>query len=224
MNKSIVTVISVIGIIAVLMAFGYWRNQVRLAKKEVVPTEKKIFCTTFPVYLFTKAVTGDVDRHVELLLPPNLGCPHDYSLTPGDLNKLRGNGDILVKNGLQLDDVICHAALRANYSLQIVDSGNNITDLIPSANNGDEYADEHDEGCTCGGTHTHGSNNPHLFGSPFQAIRMVRNIGEQLQMLDPVNADAYRKNMEAYQAELEKLCETEHCRNFICENNTVEQL
>ncbi len=222
MNKTKMIVIGIAGIIVILLMLGYWKNQNRLALQSEENADNKIFCTTFPVFLFTRAVCKDVDRQVELLLPPDLGCPHDYALTPGDLRRLSGKNDILIKNGLQLDDVICNAALRANYSLRIVDSSYQIPDLLaekeactdPDHDHGgkkpaEECADisaAHGEECKHH-EHDHKGINPHLFASPFQAIRMVRNIGEQLMLLDPENAAAYRQNMEAYIGELEKLCQ-----------------
>ena len=225
-------------LIAALMALGLWMN-FRRARISSDGRNPVIYCTTFPVYLFT--------REVRLLLPPDLGCPHDYALTPGDLMKLSGDGDILVKNGLQLDDVICEGARRANPSLRIVDSSRGITDLIPededdvsSGEHGEEKAADHDDHDHdhahaehddhdhdhahaehddhadhddhdhdhghAGHVHHHAGGNPHLFGSPFQAIGMVRNIAEQLSELDPANEAVYRSNAEAYCKELAGLC------------------
>ena len=51
---------------------------------------RKILCTTYPVFLFVREVAAGGPVRPELLLPPDAGCPHDYSLTPGDLMKLSG--------------------------------------------------------------------------------------------------------------------------------------
>ena len=67
--------------------------------------EKNILCTTFPIYLFTKNITKGVkDVKVSLLIPPGTGCPHDYTITPGDMRKLAVKNLILVMNGASLDD------------------------------------------------------------------------------------------------------------------------
>lgn len=58
-----------------------------------------ILCTVFPVYALAKDLTTGTSLKIELLLPPNLGCPHHYSLTPGDMEKVT-RAKILAINGL----------------------------------------------------------------------------------------------------------------------------
>lgn len=238
MNKKMVVAVLAIVAVAAVLAFGYWKNKQRIAQKSVEEEPCRIFCTTYPIYLFTKEVAEGTGRDVQLLLPPDLGCPHDYALTPGDLMKLDGKHDILVKNGLKLDDVICEAAHRANPDLVILDSSKGIENLLMDedevsldSDGGVEVHHEGEEVCTdpahhhevhhaeeglCedpshhhhhdGHVHDYSEGNPHLFGSPFQAVHLVRNIGEQLAEMDPVNAGTYRANAEKYCAELEALC------------------
>ena len=56
----------------------------------------QVFCTTFPVYLFTRNIMQGAPRQPELLLPANLGCPHDYAVTPQDLRKVSGGSPLLL--------------------------------------------------------------------------------------------------------------------------------
>ena len=49
----------------------------------------RVLATTYPVYLITRAVTqSSPDVQVDLLIPAQTGCPHDYALTPQDMRKL----------------------------------------------------------------------------------------------------------------------------------------
>ena len=46
----------------------------------------RVLATTYPVYLLTRAVAQtSPDVQVDLLIPAQTGCPHDYALTPKDM-------------------------------------------------------------------------------------------------------------------------------------------
>ena len=61
--------------------------------------EVRIVASTFPVYLFTRnIVNGAQGVVVESMLPASMGCPHDYVLTPGDMEKI-SRAKIFVANG-----------------------------------------------------------------------------------------------------------------------------
>jgi zinc transport system substrate-binding protein len=145
------------------------------------PAEKKDFrvlCTVFPMYVFTRNIVGSVPgTSVELMLPASLGCPHDYSLTPGDMEKIMG-ADVLVVNGMGLEAFLAKPALGANPRLKVIDASYGI----------DPIADSH-------GT------NPHVWVSLSDAFAQVRNIAFGLAELDPRNAAQYKKNGAAYAAE-----------------------
>jgi len=63
----------------------------------------RVLATTYPVYLLTRAVAqSSPDVQVDLLIPAQTGCPHDYALTPKDMQKL-SQARIVVINGLGLE-------------------------------------------------------------------------------------------------------------------------
>ena len=65
--------------------------------------QTRVLATTFPVYQIVRNITQNVpDVEVQLMLPAQAGCPHDYALTPQDMSKL-AQADILVLNGLGLE-------------------------------------------------------------------------------------------------------------------------
>ncbi|WP_165176050.1 metal ABC transporter substrate-binding protein [Desulfovibrio sp. ZJ369] len=155
------------------------------------PAELRVLATTFPVYLFTRNVAHSRPYvHVELLIPAPSGCPHDYSLTPRDMQKL-DQAQVLVINGLGLEDFL-GAPLQKNNSLRVIDSSAGIAPLSlpPGAQ-----------------AHGHGKDNnndvnPHLFASPQQAAAMTYTIANGLARIDPAGAAAYRAAAEAYAARL----------------------
>lgn len=64
--------------------------------------QTRVLATTFPVYQIVRNITQNVpDVEVQLMLPAQAGCPHDYALTPQDMSKL-AQADILVLNGSAL--------------------------------------------------------------------------------------------------------------------------
>lgn len=175
--------------------------------------ERPVYCTTFPVYLFTKNLTRDCKNiRVELIVPPGTGCPHDYVLTPADMRKLGTRNLILVRNGLGIDDFVLKPLAKMNSGAVVIDATQGLRTLEEKYfcscghDHGHEAkADEHKHAEKSGEHehgHSHGLRNPHLFASPVTAMGMVENIARGLEKADPANAALYRANAKAY---LEKL-------------------
>lgn len=164
-----------------------------------------VCCTTYPIYIFTMNIMEGVGKP-ELLIPPGLGCPHDYALTPKDMMKLTRKPMILVMNGLGLEDFLGTPVKKANPEAVIIDSSAGIEGILSDAEEKDEHGrHEHKADCDCG--HSHGEQNPHLFASPFMALKVVDNIAYGLKKSDPANAAVYEKNRAAYSEKLKKVCE-----------------
>jgi ABC-type Zn uptake system ZnuABC Zn-binding protein ZnuA len=89
-----------------------------------------VVCTTFPMYQITRNVTqGREGVTVALLLPPSLGCPHHYSLTPQDMQKI-ARADVLVVNGLGMEEFLGAPVKKANPQLRVVDSSAGIGGVL----------------------------------------------------------------------------------------------
>ena len=119
-----------------------------------------VLCTTFPLYQITRNITQNrASLHLELMLPAQLGCPHDYALTPQDMQKL-GRADALVINGLGLEEFMGAPLKKANAGIQVLDSSEGIKDLL---NYSSEEEAEHEHEATHEHHHHHHSGiNPHL--------------------------------------------------------------
>jgi ABC-type Zn uptake system ZnuABC Zn-binding protein ZnuA len=130
---------------------------------------------------------------VELMLSSDLGCPHDYVLTTEDRVKLE-QADVLVVNGLGLEDFLGDLPRKANPKVAVIDSSAGVPDLIPL------HEHEHKG-------HKHGGMNPHLFAGPRMAARLARNVAAELGRIDPGCAAAYNENARAYASRLEKLAD-----------------
>ncbi len=116
----------------------------------------KILAGTFPVYLFTRNVISGVQGvNVQLMLPSDMGCPHDYVLTPADMEKIRGS-DLFIANGLGLEEFLGDPLLRANPAIEVIDSSQGIEGVIRMSGHGHHHDHHpgHDSGHDHGPSHS----------------------------------------------------------------------
>lgn len=145
----------------------------------------RVLASFLPMYLFTRNVVGDAPGvSVEMMLPASLGCPHDYSLSPGDMRKI-AEADLFVANGLGMEDFLGLPVRRANPNIRVVETASSVPPLR-------------------GGGHRENVN-PHTWVSPRNAIRQVRAIERALSDASPENGPVYRRNADAYVERLESL-------------------
>ena len=106
-----------------------------------------VAATTYPIWFFTREVLDGTGIEVELLTPPDAGCPHDYVLTPNDLMKVSAARKplLLFKNGAGLDDHICKAAMSANKGIVVIDTGAGIEVIGDDDHDDHDAEDDHDE-------------------------------------------------------------------------------
>lgn len=156
-------------------------------------TQLRVLATTFPVWLFTRNVAAGVPGvTVELMIPASAGCPHDYGLTPQDMMRL-SSADVLVMNGLGLEAFLgatpeaVRGRLKAGASVVTASAG--VRELLPYHGEGEE------------------ANNPHVFAAPGTAAQMALTVGEGLAEKDPAHAAQYRRNAQAYAADLNRLAD-----------------
>ncbi len=141
--------------------------------------ETRVLCSTFPIYLFTRAVTeGIPDATVEVMLPAALGCPHDYMLTPQDIQRI-ASADLFVANGLGLEEFLGAPLRAANPKVTLIDSSKDVGGVIPG--------------------------NPHLFASPARSAEVVRRIASALGDARPAWSERVRANGEAFAGRLQRL-------------------
>lgn len=153
-----------------------------------VSGDLRVLASFLPMYLFTRNVAGDTPGiRMEIMLPATLGCPHDYSLTPGDMKKI-ASADLFIANGYGMEEFLGAPVRKANPRIRIVETAEGVK---PIRSNG----------------HGHDDINPHTWVSPRNAIRQVRNIEKALSAASPANAPAFRRNADAYSAKLSALAD-----------------
>jgi ABC-type Zn uptake system ZnuABC Zn-binding protein ZnuA len=165
--------------------------------------ELRLLATILPVHTFTLNVVGNAPGvQVELLLPPTLGCPHDYDLSPGEMKRITRAG-VIVANGLGLEGFLEKALKQSGARPRLITATAGIKPLPgagPAAGAGLGKTSPHD--------HRHGpesSWNEHAWVSPQQAAVMVRTIAEGLAGIDPNRAAVFRANGDRYAQRLEEL-------------------
>ena len=194
----------------------------------VAGAELSVLCTTFPIHQIARNVAqGRAGADVQLMLPAGMGCPHDYALTPQDMRKLAA-ADVLVTNGLGLEEFLGAPVLAANPDLETIDSSAGIPDLLEYAHEHSEAEEDHDHEAEAedghdehGHHHPHEGVNPHLFASPRQAARIALNVAAGLSKADPDGAATYVRNAQAYASRLNALADELAALGRTLKNNRI---
>lgn len=170
-----------------------------------------LLATTFPVYQMTRnIILGQDSVTLGLMLPAELGCPHDYALTPADMVKI-AEANVLITNGLGLEEFLGTPVLTANPSINIINATSGIGNLIVFDENPEPGRQPHDL-------------NPHLFASPRMAAQMVLNIEKALSELYPQNRSLFSTNAKTYALKLNHLSfEVESAGQHLANRRIVTQ-
>ncbi|MCX7965903.1 MAG: zinc ABC transporter substrate-binding protein [Syntrophorhabdaceae bacterium] len=193
MKKNVIKIILLIVffLYATISGCGY-------KSKELAENKLKIVTTLFPLYDFTKNITGD-RAEVTLLLPPGVEA-HSFEPKAGDILKVN-SADIFIYTGRFMEP----------WSEDIVKSIDNKKLLIVDASMGikvsslDKTQEDHKDT-----HHTKYKNNnidPHIWLDLSNVIIMVDNIVGSLIKKDPANKDFYQKKGEQYKVMIKDLDE-----------------
>lgn len=184
MKKTYETIKHFLLIIFLLVSVGL------ASSAQAIDPPLSILCSTFPIYQITRNIVHDQEGiSVSLMLPSQLGCPHDYVLTPKDMQLLAA-ADILVINGLGLEEFLGAPIQHTNPKIKIIDSSKGIPDILPLEESEGSHRHEQD--------HDEPSSNPHLFASPRQVALIAQVIGKRLSQIDPNRSEIYLRNSQAY--------------------------
>ncbi|MDT3701217.1 MAG: metal ABC transporter substrate-binding protein [Thermincola sp.] len=142
----------------------------------------------YPMYIMAINVAKDIPGvQVVDMTPPTSGCLHDYQITTNDL-KVIEKAQVFVVNGAGME-AFMDKVVKQQPDLKIVEASKGM-EMVKNASDG--------------------LDNPHLWVSISCAIQQVKNIGEQLAVLDPSHAEKYRSNTTAYVGKLESLQKKMH--------------
>ena len=178
--------------------------------------EKESFVITasfYPVYIAALNVAGDIDGvEVRNLTQPQTGCLHDYQLTTEDM-KAMADSDVLLINGGGIESFVSKVA-KTYPKLSIINLSASFAELPEEDEEDADYEDadhedvdhedadadhDHDH------DHDHEEQNSHFWMDIDLYRKEVESMEESLSIRDPVHADQYKKNAEAYLKKLESL-------------------
>ena len=141
-----------------------------------------VVATTYPIYLFARAVTdGTEGVVVERLDTGSASCLHDYTLSMADMKKLE-RADLIALNGAGLEDFLSDAL--ATSDAEVVDCSAGV-ELLENLSHDHKEGDE---------DHDHGHYDPHYWMDPENMEQMVYNIRDGLSQADPEHAGEYEEN------------------------------
>lgn len=139
-----------------------------------------ILATTYPVYLFTTAVTEGVEEvEVDLLVSQPTSCLHDYTLTVNDMKAIE-RADVLVLNGGGLEEFMEDALAASDAA--VIDCSEKVELLSAQGHEGHHHDTQYD---------------PHFWMAEEAAAVMLGSIAQGLSALDPAHAEAYTQHMQA---------------------------
>lgn len=145
----------------------------------------RILATTYPVYLFTTAITEGVEGvEVTRLITESISCLHDYTLTVNDMKAIE-QADVIVMNGAGLEDFMSDAL--AQTSAAAIDCSEGVELLPAQGHEGHDHETEYD---------------PHIWMTKEGASAMMNAILHGLSELDESHTQLYTDNFNAACARL----------------------
>ncbi len=153
-------------------------------------TKLTIVTTFFPYYVFTKNLAGDKAEVISLI--DNAVGPHEYQLKPSDVKNLQ-SADLVIKNGLGLDDWVDQAVQNSGGKAHIFTASKGVSTLASVEamklveGSGEEESGEEE-----------GPNDPHVWVSPKNVLKILPAIATELMRLDPGNSAYYEDRFANY--------------------------
>ena len=149
----------------------------------------KFAASCYPVYIMLLNVIDGVENvEATQMSESHSGCFHDFKLQTSDLKNIESSSAFII-NGAGME-IFLDKVLREIPNSKIIDSSKGI-ELLPQ-----EHEHDHEE-CEDEDCH-HEEWNYHIWLSPDNCIKQVRNIAEGLCAINPKNAEKYKKNADEY--------------------------
>jgi zinc transport system substrate-binding protein len=157
-----------------------------------------IVTTNFVGYDFARAVVGDEDVEIKMLLKPGMDA-HQYEPTPKDIKSI-SDADIFIYVGGEseewVSDILEDLDSDETKVIKMMDSVNlkeeEVKEGMEEEEEGEEEETEYDE---------------HVWTSPKNAILIVSSIEDKLSSIDEDNEEVYEENAENYISKLNKIDE-----------------
>lgn len=175
----------------------------RKADKNVSEEKIRVVVSILPQAEFVERVGGD--RVEVTVIVPQEASPHTYEPTPGQLEEI-SKAKIYAKvgSGIEFELAWMDKIIKMNGEMLVVDCARGVKFIAASYKYGEaavyyEYDESDKAKSDLKGI------DPHIWLSPANAKIMVENIYDGLIWIDPQSKEYYKKNLESYLSELDKL-------------------
>lgn len=183
-----------------------------------------VVATIFPLYDFARAVAGD-KADVKMLIKPGAEV-HAYEPSPADIVDIQ-EADAFLYIGGEDDawvDTMLESTDNGEATVRLMDAVSPVEEETVEGmeedhgHDHDHDADAHDEDAHHEDEHHEDEHHEdgeieydeHIWTSPRNAIAMINAIAEALCAADAQNADAYRKNAQAYTSQIQEVDDEIH--------------
>ena len=171
-------------------------------KSENNSDKKQIVVTNFATYDFVRKIVGESDEfEITFLLEPGMDS-HGYEPTAKDIIKIK-NADAFIYVGGELEewaDRIVENLDDSKKAICLLD----MADLIKETEvDGAEHVHEHEE--FEGANEVELEYDSHVWTSPANSIKIVRNLANLICDLDEENEEEYSQNAEEYIAQIKNV-------------------
>ena len=222
MNKKKIGIIALIIVIlsSITMVFANGIKNKQVVEKN--DDKLQIVVTSFPQYDFARAVAGD-NADIEMLIKPGVET-HSYEPTPDDIQKIQ-NADLFIYNGGEndewVDGILDSIDMSKTETLKLEDCVTLIEEdetvglegvETHSHDHNHDHDHDHDHDHEDGEEHedhdhstTDIEYDEHVWTSPLNAIKIVKNINTILNQLDEENADKFNENAQQYIDEIKDI-------------------
>ena len=222
MNKKKIGIIALIIVIlsSITMVFANGIKNKQVVEKN--DDKLQIVVTSFPQYDFARAVAGD-NADIEMLIKPGVET-HSYEPTPDDIQKIQ-NADLFIYNGGEndewVDGILDSIDMSKTETLKLEDCVTLIEEdetvglegvETHSHDHNHDHDHDHDHDHEDGEEHedhdhstTDIEYDEHVWTSPLNAIKIVKNINTILNQLDEENAEKFNENAQQYIDEIKDI-------------------
>ncbi len=146
----------------------------------------RVLAASYPALLAARTALEGVDNfECSLLTDAQMGCPHDYAMTPQERMKLE-SADVLILSGKGYEAFL-DARLLAGLKGLVIDAGKNVPPLEKG-----KALSSHNH------AHAHGDTNPHHFANPVCFALMVETIAKGLSERFPEASQKLAANAKAF--------------------------
>ena len=152
----------------------------------------QVAATTLPVYEFTSLLCEGTPISVTRLVTEEVSCLHDYSLNVRQV-KAAEAAEVIVISGAGLEEFM-EDMLNGK---EAIDASAGIELICPDSEEDHDHSRGHEE--------HHHEEDPHIWLSPANAMRMAQNICNGLSHRYPEHADTFQFNLDALLSKLDAL-------------------